>query len=327
MFKAYPLNLSDEGGLALIEGEPKAQPSLSFEVGSLKMKNPLMLAAGTVGLSPHIFPRLAEAEAGAVVTKSISVEPREGYRNPTLVEVECGYVNAVGLANPGVKEFSKELMDMRGKPIPIIVSLFGSKPEEFIQMVSILEETPIDGYELNLSCPHVEKVGLEIGQDPGMVSDIVGAAKRHASKPVFAKLSPNVTDIVGVASAAEEAGADGVTAINTVRAMAIDVETGRPILSNRLGGLSGPAVKPVAVRCVYEISKNVDIPVIGCGGVTNWTDAVELMMAGASAVQIGSAVAYRGFKVFEEVLLGIQEYLVKKGLKSIGDIVGISHTY
>lgn len=314
-------------GLKPPEETPRAAPQLSFQLGSFKMKNPVMLASGVVGVTLDILPRVVAAGAGAMVTKSISIEPREGYRNPTVVEVEGGYVNAIGLSNPGLEAFVKDLVTLKEKPIPLVVSLFGSEPDEFGHMVSKLESTPVDCYEINLSCPHVEKVGLEVGQDPEAVSQITKSAKKSSSRPVLVKVSPNIADIVEIASAAADAGADGITAVNTARAMVIDIETGRPILSNKVGGLSGPAVKPIAVRCVYDISRKVDIPVIGCGGITSWSDAVEFMLAGASAVQVGSAVAYRGLDVFKEIVQGIQKYLDRHGLKSIGELVGRSHSY
>ena len=291
------------------------------------MNNPVMLASGVVGVHLDILPRVAEAGAGAMVTKSISVNPKEGYRNPTVVEVEGGFVNAIGLSNPGVDAFSKELATLNEKPIPIVVSLFGSTPTEFSDMISRLESISVDCYELNLSCPHVEKVGLEVGQDPEAVSSIVKIAKKYSSRPVLIKVSPHITDIVEIVSVAKDSGADGVTAVNTVRAMVIDIETGRPILSNNVGGLSGPVMKSIAIRCVYDISKKVDIPIIGCGGITNWNDAIEFFLAGASAVQVGSAVAYKGLDVLGEIVDGIKKYMNNHEIKEIGELVGRSHSY
>lgn len=291
------------------------------------MLNPVMLASGVFGVHPDIVPRVAEAGAGAMVTKSISVFPREGYTNPTVVEVEGGFVNAIGLSNPGIDAFVDELGKLKEKPIPLVVSLFGSKPDEFGQMISKLESTSIDCYELNLSCPHVEKVGLEVGQDPDAVYEIVKISKKKSTKPVLIKVSTNVTDVVAIVSAAKDAGVDGVTAINTVKAMVIDIETGRPILSHNVGGLSGPAIKAIAVQCVYTISKNVDIPIIGCGGISNWHDAIEFFIAGASAVQVGSVVAYKGIDVLGEIVGGIQKYLDKNNIKNLGELVGKSHSY
>jgi len=179
--------------------------------------------------------------------------------------------------------------------------------------------------ELNVSCPHVEKTGSEIGQDPRLVREVVMEVKRRVEKPVLVKLTPNVDDIIEVAKAAVEGGADAITAINTIRAMAINVETAHPVLANKIGGLSGPAIKPIAVRCVYEICREVNVPVIGCGGIATWRDAVEFMLAGASAVQVGTAIAFRGLKVFNSINRGISLYLKEKGFRSVKDIVGLSH--
>jgi dihydroorotate dehydrogenase (NAD+) catalytic subunit len=290
------------------------------------MRNPVMLASGILGVSPALLHRVANEGAGAMVLKSVSVKRREGYRNPTAVEVEGGFVNAVGLSNPGVEAFAEELQGLGEKPIPVVASLFGSTDEEFQRLVSVLEEVPVDCYEMNLSCPHVAKVGLETGQDPEVVSELVRAVKEGTSRPVLVKISPNAADVGEIAGAAEAAGADGITAVNTVRAMVIDVETGVPVLSNRVGGLSGPAIRPIAVRCVYDVSRRVRIPVIGCGGISSWRDAVEFLLAGASAVQVGSAVSYRGLSVFREIVDGIRNYMVRHGLKDIGEIVGRAHT-
>ncbi len=285
-----------------------------------------MLASGILGVTPDVLKRVADAGAGAMVMKSISIEPRQGYRNPTIVEVEGGgFVNAVGLSNPGLEVFAAEMRRLKDKPIPVVASLFGSTSEEFSRIVSTLESTPVDCYELNLSCPHVEKVGLEVGQDPVAVSKVVKAAKQASSRPVLVKISPNLTAPAEVAAAAEDAGADAITAVNTVRAMVIDVETGQPILSHRIGGLSGAVIKPIAVRCVYDISQRVRIPVIGCGGISTWADAVEFLLAGASAVQVGSAVGHHGLRVFNEITGGIRSYMARQGLRNIGELVGRAH--
>jgi dihydroorotate dehydrogenase (NAD+) catalytic subunit len=209
----------------------------------------------------------------------------------------------------------------------IIGSIYGGSPKEFSEAAKIVETSGVNAVELNLSCPNVEDVGLEIGQDPNLVGAVVNAVKRSIQLPVFAKLTPNITNIKVLAKAAEDAGVDGVVAINTVRAMAIDIDTGRPLLSNKIGGLSGPAIKPIAVRCVYEIAKTVKVPVIGCGGIMNWKDVVEFFLAGASAVQIGTAIAYKDFAIFGEVLKGVEQYLGKNGYSNIGDVVGLSHKY
>jgi len=286
-----------------------------------------MLASGVLGVTPDLLLRAFEAGAGAVVAKSVGVSPREGYRNPTVVGVCCGYLNAIGLANPGISEFAEEMRVLAGSRLPVFASLFGSNEKEFSEIATTLESVDVKGYELNLSCPHVKGVGTEVGQDPALVARIVSGVKQVTRRPVVVKVSPNVDDIVAIAEAAAEGGADGITAINTLRAMTIDVETYRPILSNRIGGLSGPAIRPVAIRCVYEISKAVDIPVVGCGGVTNWSDAVEFLLAGASAVQVGSALATRGYRVFKEISAGLLSYLDRHGFARVEDLVGLSHSY
>ena len=239
------------------------KPDISTQVGSIKLERPTMLASGILGISLDVFDRLYQAGAGALVTKSLSKEPWEVYTNPTVIGVEAGYLNAVGLSNPGAPYFAK--MISSNKKIPIIVSLVGSVEEDFTFMIKQFEDVKILGYELNLSCPHVEKVGLEVGDDPELVKKIVKSVKSKSKVPVIAKVGLGSSDYLETVQAACEAGIDAITAINTLRAMAIDVETARPILSNKIGGLSGPAIKPVAVRCVYEISSKFNIPIIGCG--------------------------------------------------------------
>lgn len=303
------------------------QPDLSVEILGFRMHNPLMLASGILGMSLESLRRVHEAGAGAVITKSMGTEARSGYDNPTLVEVHGGYLNAVGLSNPGIKEFYHELSVSKIEDLPLIVSLFGAEPSEFKEMISILDRLEIKAYELNLSCPHVSGFGLEVGQDPEVVKEIIRAAKRETKKPLLVKLSPNVTDIVKIAGIAENSGADALTIMNTVRAMSIDLDTCRPILANRIGGLSGPAIRPVAVRCVYEVSRKVGIPVVGCGGIVSWQDAVEFFLAGAEAVQIGTAIAYEGLGVFEKLKKGIRNYLIMKEKRSVKEIVGLSHDF
>ena len=294
-------------------------------MGAIKLERPTMLASGILGISLDVFARLYKEGAGALVTKSLSKEPWEGYANPTLIGVKAGYLNAVGLSNPGAPYFAK--MISSNKTIPIIVSLVGSVEEDFTFMIKQFENVQILGYELNLSCPHVAKVGLEVGDDPELVHKIVKAVKSNSKVPVIAKVGLGSSDYLETVRVACEAGIDGITAINTVRAMAIDVETTRPILSNKIGGLSGPAIKPIAVRCVYEISSKFDIPIIGCGGVSSWEDAIEFILAGSSAVQIGSALGDKWVGVFPEINNGISKYMEKKGFSKIGEMVGIAKKF
>ncbi|MEE8132238.1 MAG: dihydroorotate dehydrogenase [Nitrososphaerales archaeon] len=298
---------------------------LSVDIAGLRIRNPTMLASGILGISYQVFKRLYGAGAGAIVSKSISVEPREGYKNPTVVSVECGYLNAVGLSNPGMDAFAKEIEN--NSTVPIIVNLVGSTEDEFVSMVNKFDNLDVIAYELNLSCPHVDKVGLEVGDDPELVYKVVKGIKSKTKKPVIAKVGLGASDIIETARVSKEAGADAITAINTIRAMAINIEVDTPFLSNRIGGLSGKAIKPIAIRCVYEISKNLSMPVIGCGGVYSWEDAVEFMLAGATAVQMGSVIGDKWLKAFSNVTRGVGSYLEKKGMKSVMELVGIAHRY
>jgi dihydroorotate dehydrogenase (NAD+) catalytic subunit len=296
--------------------------TLSTSIGQIKLERPTILASGILGISLDVFSRIYHAGAGAVVTKSLSKEPWEGYPNPTIFSVKGGgWINAVGLSNPGAPYFAK--MIEPNKDVPIIVSLVGSVDKDFEYMVKQFENVKVLAYELNLSCPHVAKVGLEVGDDPDLVKKIVKKVKSKTKVPVIAKVGLGTTNYLDTVGAAVKAGIDGITAINTLRAMAIDVETQRPILSNKIGGLSGTPIKPVAVRCVYEIASQYKIPIIGCGGISSWDDAVEFILAGASAVQIGSAVGDNWISVFSEINNGILQYMKRKGYSTIQEMVGL----
>jgi len=285
-----------------------------------------MLASGILGYSAETLKSMVEGGAGAVVTKSVGLMPRRGYANPTVVQVACGLLNAVGLPNPGIEEFTRDIKEAKlVLKVPLIVSVYGFSAEEYAVVAEKAVKAGADAVELNVSCPHVKETGVEIGQNPVVLSEVVRKVKSAMNKPVFVKLSPNVSDIAETAEVAVKAGADAVTAINTVKAMAIDIETAKPILGNKRGGLSGPAIKPVAVRCVYDIYERVKVPIIGCGGITSWRDAVEFMLAGASVVQIGTAVALKGPNVFKSIARGIDVYLKRKGFRSVNEIVGLAH--
>ena len=234
-------------------------------------------------------------------------------------------MNAVGLANPGADAFSKEIE--YNVNVPLIVSLVGSDANDFPPIIKKFDRLNILGYEINLSCPHVAKLGTEVGDDPKMVEQIVKTAKSITHKPLIVKVGIGNSDVVNIAKVAKDSGADAVTAINTIRAMVINVEDGIPILSNRVGGLSGRSIKPIGVRCVYEIFKKIKIPVIGCGGIFTWEDAVEYILAGASAIQLGSVIGYRGISAFRDITLGVSKYLKKKGLGNVKELVGLAHKY
>jgi dihydroorotate dehydrogenase (NAD+) catalytic subunit len=293
--------------------------SLAGDVGGLHLKNPVMLAAGILGTTGASLKRAALSGAGCTVTKSVGSELRNGHPGPTVVQVECGLLNAMGLPNPSYRNFQGEIDVARTGGAPVVASIFGDGPEDFAEVARGLDA---DGFELNLSCPHAEHYGAEIGNDPDMVEKITKEVKKQVSAPVWVKLTPNVADITDLGIAAQRGGADAVVAINTLKAMAIDVESGYPILGNRFGGLSGPAIKPVAIKCVFDLSSVLDIPVIGVGGISCWEDAVEMMMAGAHGVQVGTALS-GGLHLFKLINDGIAGYLDRKSL-TLKDLIGMS---
>ena len=294
---------------------------LSTDVGPIQLENPTILASGILGISLDVFERIYRSGAGAVVTKSLSREPWEGYPNPTIFSVgNGGWLNAVGLSNPGAQNFANIIKP--NTDVPIIVSLVGSVADDFEFMIRQFTECKIIAYELNLSCPHVAKVGLEVGDDLSLVREIIKRVKSLTEVPVIAKVGLGSTNYLDTVGAAVEAGADAITAINTIRAMAIDVDTLQPILSNKIGGLSGSPIKPIALRCVYEIYTKFKVPIIGCGGISNWQDAVEFILAGASAIQIGSAVGDHWIDIFDTINQGMRKYMQNKNFHSIKEMVG-----
>lgn len=308
-----------------INGFYKSSNMLAIDLAGIHLKNPLLLASGFLGISQEIFNRLYHDGLGAIVSKSISVSPLDGYKGPTVVSLgEKGYLNAVGLANPGSDVFAHEIMNNQ---IPLIVSIVGSSQSDFPKLISKFDKLNILGYEINLSCPHVAKMGMEVGDDLDLVTKIIKTIKSKTKKPVIVKVGIGNTDVLKLASKIQESGADAITAINTIRAMAINVETGMPILSNKVGGLSGIPLKPIGVRCVFEITKKVNIPVIGCGGIFTWEDAVEYILAGATAIELGSVIGFEGLNAFNEIKLGITRYLEKKNCKNIKEIIGLAHKY
>ncbi len=301
---------------------------LSVELCGVCLRNPLVLAAGILGTSAELLERVARSGAGAVTTKSFGPEPREGYPNPTVLDWGHGLINAIGLANPGLEEGvriiarARERLDPLG--VPLIASIFAETVEGFARMASRVSEAGPALIEVNISCPHVGAVS-GFASDPSSAGRVTAAVRRATALPVVVKLSPNVPDIAAIARAVEEAGADAISAVNTVGpGMVIDVYSGRPILANRVGGISGPAIKPIAVRCVYEICRAVRIPVIGMGGVTTGLDAVEMIMAGATAVGIGSAIYYRGVGVFEDILEEMTSFMAEQGYERPADFRGMA---
>ena len=298
--------------------------SIRVKMGDLHLANPVLLASGVQGASLSKVLEALKFGAGAAVTKSVGPVAREGYKEPTMVEVDGGLVNAAGLPNPGAEKFSEELGALGGKRLPILVSIFGGDEKEFAQVVKALDGREFAGYELNLSCPHVAGVGTEVGHDPELVGGVVSTVKAKTEKPVFAKLSPNTDRLVEIAQAAVDSGVDGLTATNTVKAMPMDIERGRPALSNGYGGLSGGAIRPVALRCVYELREWFDVPIMGCGGVSTWEHAVEFFLAGANAVQVGTATLKKP-AIFNDINMGVISYLEREGLSKLDDLVGAAH--
>jgi dihydroorotate dehydrogenase (NAD+) catalytic subunit len=289
------------------------------------MENPTMLASGILGQTVESLLRIVrEGGAGAVVTKSVGTEPRNGHGSPCILETENGILNAMGLPNPGIDCFGKEMAIALEGGAPVIGSIFADDAEKFSILASKMESYGAHAVELNLSCPHADKYGLDMGSDPATVGKVVAAVKDSVKIPVFAKLSPMVPDIASIALSVQEAGGDAVVAINTIKAMSINVEIGIPVLKNKVGGLSGPAIKPAGIRAVYEIARKVEIPVIGVGGITTGQDAIEYLMAGASAVQIGSAVRNRGADVFSKLCREISDFMDAHGHSKLDDIIGLA---
>ena len=284
-----------------------------------------MLAAGILGSTASSLNWAGRSGAGAVVTKSFGLNPNRGYANPTTVEVTGGVINAIGLSNPGVENFKGELEKLN-RSVPAIASLYGANPEEFSE-IAIKVEDLVDALELNVSCPHaMGGCGSAIGQDPELTAEIVQAVKKSVEIPVFVKLTPNVTDIVEIARYAEDAGADALTMINSLGpGMKIDIETGNPILNNKFGGLSGPAVKPIAIRCIFEVYDSIDIPIVGVGGIKNYEDVIEFLYAGASCVQIGTSIMYEGMDIFGNITTRLERFMNDKGYGSVNEMVGIAH--
>ena len=288
------------------------------------MRNPLLLASGILGESAASMIRVYRAGAGGVVTKSIGVLPRTGYRNPTVYDFDSGLLNAMGLPNPGVEQFGEVVERTKAAGVLTVGSIFGGSEEEFSRLAERMQSFGVDALELNLSCPHVEGFGSEIGSTPERVMSVVSAVKRVARIPVWAKMTPNVADVAGLAEAAEAAGADAVVAINTVKGMAVSARLKRPVLSNSVGGMSGRAVKYVGLRAVYEIAKRCSIPVIGVGGIYTGEDVAEYIMAGAGAVQIGTAVAERGPELFGTIASELRQFMKEEGYSSVGEMKGIA---
>ncbi|HLC47547.1 MAG TPA: dihydroorotate dehydrogenase [Candidatus Norongarragalinales archaeon] len=304
--------------------------NLQTELCGHKLANPTVLASGFLGLDWASLDRVAKSGAGAVTTKSCNLEGREGYNNPTVLANENFMLNAIGLANAGVESEIEELQTLRKKTKAIIIgSVFENSPERFGEVVKRISTGSPHLIELDLSCPHLGGKGFEkyhdFASDPALIAETVQIAKKNTKIPIFAKLSPNVPNIADLAVAAEKAGADGITAINTAGGMLISPEFKKPILHNKFGGVSGPAIKPIALKCVYQCFGAVKIPIIGTGGVTNGKDAIEMLMAGAAAVGVGTATYYRGIDAFKLICDEMEEWMQKNGYDSAKELIGAAH--
>lgn len=297
---------------------------LKVVLAGVEMSNPTMLASGMMGETGMSLVEAARHGAGAVVTKSVGMEARIGYPNPTLVEHDDYYINAMGLPNPGIADYGEEMASAIKGGVPIFASIFAASVVDFAHLAGKMEDYGASAIELNLSCPHAKGYGMEMGIDPEIVGNIVKEVKGSVSLPVLAKLTPNTHRLLDVAEAVEKSGGDGIVAINTLKAIAISVEFRRPILSNTYGGLSGPAVKPVGLRAVYDLHDRVDIPIVGVGGVEDWRDAMEYILAGATAVQVGSAIGRHGLGVFRDICSGMETYLNDNAV-DVKDLVGVAH--
>ncbi|WP_461460956.1 dihydroorotate dehydrogenase [Methanobrevibacter sp.] len=300
---------------------------LECELCNVKLKNPLMLAAGIMGSNASSLNWILRSGAGAVISKSFSKDANPGYHNPTTVEVTGGILNAIGLSSPGVEVFKDELKQVEPSTNQAsIASIYGATPEEFSYVATEVEDL-VNMIELNVSCPHaMEGYGASIGEDPVLTSKVVSAVCESVDIPVIVKLTPNVTDISVIAKSAEEAGADCLSLINSLGpGMKIDIVTGKPILKNKFGGMSGPAIKPIAVKCVYDVYDAVNIPVIGVGGISNYEDVVEFLYAGASAVQIGTSIMNEGVEVFSNISKDLEVFMDEHNFNSIAEMVGCGH--
>lgn len=286
------------------------------------LKNPVMTASGTFGSGMEYGQFVDLSRLGAVVTKGVAITPWEGNPTPRLAETASGMLNAIGLQNPGLDVFIKrDLPFLKKQDTKIVVNVCGKTAEEYVKAVERLAETDADLLEINISCPNVKAGGIAFGQDPVMVEKVTKELKKVAKQPIFMKLSPNVTDITATAKAAEAGGADGVSLINTLTGMKIDINRRTFALANKTGGLSGPAIKPVAVRMVYQVANAVKIPIIGMGGIASAEDALEFIMAGATAVSVGTANFHNPY-VTVEIAEGIRNYMQKNNIENLTDLIG-----
>jgi dihydroorotate dehydrogenase (NAD+) catalytic subunit len=299
------------------------QPALSVEIGSLKLRNPVMTASGTFGYGEEFKEYVDLEKIGAFVTKGLSLKPRAGNPTPRIVETPGGMLNAIGLQNVGIDAFiQKKVPFLRTVNTPAIANFFGYTPDEYAELAARLDAIPeVAALEVNISCPNVKQGGIVFGTDPACAASVVAACRAATSKTLIVKLSPNVTDIVEMAQACEGAGADALSVINTLTGMAIDLERRRPVLANVTGGLSGPAIKPIALRMVWQVARAVKVPVIGIGGIMSAIDALEFILAGATAVQVGTA-SFVNPGAAQEIAEGMEQWLAARGIADITSLIG-----
>ncbi len=297
---------------------------LSVCIGKLELKNPVIAASGTFGYGQEFENFIDLSQLGAIIPKGISLSPMQGNSPPRIFETNGGILNSIGLQNPGLQVFIKEKLPYLKKiKTNLIINFFGKNQKEYVELSRRLDDLPgVSGLEMNISCPNVKQGGIIFGSDPRMTHRLVSEVKKSIKRPLIVKLSPNVTDITVIARSAEEGGADAVSLINTFKAMAINIHTRRPELGNVTGGLSGPAIKPIALRMVWEVSQAVNIPVIGMGGIMKAEDAIEFILAGASAIQIGTAnLVNPGTGI--EVIRGLKKYLIQNEMNRIQNLIGL----
>lgn len=296
--------------------------NLAVNLGGLTMKNPVTTASGTFAAGMEYSDFVDVSALGAVTTKGVSLNGWEGNASPRIAEVPSGMLNSIGLQNPGVAHLkSGELPWLREQGATTIVNVSGHSFDEYVQVIEALEDAPVDAYEVNISCPNVDAGGMTLGTHVPSVEKVVSLCREATSRPLIVKLTPNVTDITEIARAAEASGADAISLVNTLLGMAIDVKRRRPVLARVVGGFSGPAVKPVALRMVWQCSKAVSIPILGMGGVTTGTDAVEFMLAGATAVAVGTA-NFMNPQATVDVIDGIIDYCEEQGVNDVNDLIG-----
>ena len=302
-------------------------PDLSVNIGALRLKNPVMTASGTFGYAGEFESLVDLNRLGAIIVKGLSLYPEKGNPPPRIVETPCGMLNAIGLENVGVEKFKKDKLPyLRTLETPVIVNIYGKNVSEYAQLASCLADMEgVSGIEVNISCPNVNAGGMAFGTDEQAAAEVVSAVRQRYARTLIVKLSPNVTDIAGIAKSVEKAGADAVSLINTLAGMAVDIESRKPKLANITGGLSGPAIKPVALRMVWQTVQQVKIPVIGVGGITTARDALEFLIAGAAAIQIGTANFTNPLATLE-IIDGISDFLVKNDTDKVTDIIGTLKT-